>query len=224
MDLGVVVQLGLRFVPGACEAVGSNPTDPTRTEPYSIESLIFNTLWEMKKNGYSEETIKTTSQRLKRLVQNVNFNDPEEVKGWIANHQCSVGYKCGLVDCYDRYVKFNDLQWSKLNYKREDSLIKLPTEERIDKIISEVKLKHSIEFLLMKETGMRPIEIYNLTLRELDLENGIVSIRTAKGGKFRTEKLKPRTLALLKTDINKKEFGLKNHLFSKKMVYLLSFA
>ncbi len=27
--LGVVVQLGLRFAPGACEVVGSNPTDPT---------------------------------------------------------------------------------------------------------------------------------------------------------------------------------------------------
>ena len=52
----------------------------------------------------------------------------------------------------------------------------------------------------------------------------LVSIRTAEGVKFRTEKLKPRTLALLKTDINKKEFGLKNHLFSKKMVFLLSFA
>ena len=29
VDRGVVVQLGLRFAPGACEAVGSNPTDPT---------------------------------------------------------------------------------------------------------------------------------------------------------------------------------------------------
>ena len=175
MDLGVVVQLGLRFAPGACEAVGSNPTDPTRTEPTPlvVESKMFKTLWELKKSGYAQSTIETTSQRLKTISKFVDLDDPEEVRGWIANHECSIGYKCGLVDVYDRYVRLNDLEWSKPNYKREDSLIKLPTEERIDKIISEVKLKHSIEFLLMKETGMRPIEIYNLTLRELDLENGV---------------------------------------------------
>ena len=28
-DCGAVVQLGLRFAPGACEVVGSNPTGPT---------------------------------------------------------------------------------------------------------------------------------------------------------------------------------------------------
>jgi integrase len=226
VDLGVVVQLGLRFAPGACEAVGSNPTDPTRSErtPVEVDSKIFSTLWELKKSGYAQSTIETTNQRLKTISKFVDLDDPEEVRGWIANYECSIGYKCGLVDAYDRYVRFNDLEWSKPNYKREDPIVTLPTEERVDRIIQSCKLRHQIEFSLMKEYGLRPIEVHKLTLKVLDLENGIISIKTAKRGRSRQEKIKPQTLALLKIDINKKEFGLKNRLFSKKMVYLLSFA
>ena len=213
VDLGVVVQLGLRFAPGACEAVGSNPTDPTITEP-KTDSRIFKTLWEMKKSGYAQSTIETTSQRLKTISKFVDLNNPEEVRGWIADHECSLGYKCGIVDAYDRYVRFNDLEWSKPNYKREDPVITLPTEERIDRIIQSCNLRHQIEFSLMKECGLRPIEICKLTLKVLDLEKGIISIKTAKGGRSRQEKIKPQTLALLKTYISKNGLGLNDTLFS----------
>jgi len=213
VDRGVVVQLGLRFAPGACEAVGSNPTDPTITEP-ETDSRIFKTLWEMKKSGYAQSTIETTSQRLKTISKFVDPDDPEEVRGWIANHECSIGYKCGLVDAYDRYVRFNDLEWSKPKYKREDPIITLPTEERVDRIIQNCKLRHQIEFSLMKECGLRPIEIHKLTLKYLDLENGIISIKTVKGGRSRQEKIKPQTLALLKTYISKNHLGLNDNLFS----------
>jgi len=100
-------------------------TDPTITEPTPLEaeSKIFKTLWELKKSGYAQSTIETTSQRLKTICKFVDLDDPEEVRGWIANHECSIGYKCGLVDSYERYVRCNDLEWSKPNYKREDPII-----------------------------------------------------------------------------------------------------
>jgi integrase len=168
----------------------------------------------MKKSGYAQSTIETTSQRLKTISKYVDLDDPEEVRGWIADHECSIGYKCGLVDSYDRYVRFNDLEWSKPNYKREDSIVTLPTEERVDRIIQSCKLRHQIEFSLMKECGLRPIEIHKLTLKVLDLEKGIISIKTAKGGRSRQEKIKPRTLALLKTFVSKNGLGLNDTIFS----------
>jgi hypothetical protein len=35
--VGVVVQFGLRFAPGACEVRGSNPRDPTKITPRTGE-------------------------------------------------------------------------------------------------------------------------------------------------------------------------------------------
>jgi integrase len=168
----------------------------------------------LKKSGYAKATIETTNQRLKTISKSVDLDDPEEVRGWIANHECSIGYKCGLVDAYDRYVRFNDLVWSRPFYRREDPIITLPTEERIDRIIQSCKLKHQTEFSLMKECGLRTIELHKLTLRALDLENGIVSIKSAKGGRSRQERIKPQTLALLKTYISKNDLSLNDTIFS----------
>ena len=215
MDPGVVVQLGLRFAPGACEAVGSNPTDPTSSEPRKFESQIFHTLWELKKAGYAESTIETTSQRLKLLAKHCNLNDPESVRSYIASKDCTMAYKSGLVDCYDRYVRFNHLEWSKPYFRREEPIIQLPTEERVNKIISSCQSKNALQFTLLKECGLRPIELHRLTLRYVDLENGILHIKTAKHGKVRTLRLKTKTLAMLRTYVSKHRFGLSDIMFSK---------
>ncbi|NIR87069.1 hypothetical protein GWO13_05630 [Candidatus Bathyarchaeota archaeon] len=45
---------------------------------------IFATLWEMKKDGYAESTIKTTGKRLRMMARKgVNLNDSNEVKEYI---------------------------------------------------------------------------------------------------------------------------------------------
>jgi integrase len=118
------------------------------------------------------------------------------------------------VDCYDRYVRYNELSWSRPIYRREDPIIRLPTGERIDRIISSCHLKHCLEFTLIKEAGLRPIELHILTLKEIDLETGIISVRTAKHGKARVVKIRPRTLGILKTYVSKHNKGLSDNLFS----------
>jgi integrase len=133
----------------------------------------------------------------------VNLEDPKEVKGFIAKKNCSAGFKEGLVCCYHLYVQRNGLQWVKPKYRRQDPVIKVPTEERLNRIISSCHLKNVLQFTLIKETGIRPVELHRLSLKDLDLERGLVYIRTAKHGKSRTVKLKPKTLGLLKTYIYK---------------------
>lgn len=124
--------------------MGSNPTGPTISEPRKFESQIFHTLWELKKAGYAESTIETTSQRLKLFAKHCNLNDPESVRGYIASKDCTMAYKSGLVDCYDRYIRFNDLEWSKPYFRREEPIIQLPTEERVNKIISSCQSKNAL--------------------------------------------------------------------------------
>jgi len=57
----------------------------------------------------------------------------------------------------------------------------------------------------------------------IDLENGIISVRTAKHGKARVVKIQPRTLAMLKTYISKENKGLTDNLFSSPKVLTKAF-
>jgi hypothetical protein len=47
----------------------------------------------MKKNAYADTTIKATRKRLKHLKRNCDLNNPEQIKDFIANKQCSNAYK-----------------------------------------------------------------------------------------------------------------------------------
>jgi len=47
------------------------------------------TLWELKKDGYAQDTIETTDEKLKHLSKYTDLNDPESVKAFIANKDCT---------------------------------------------------------------------------------------------------------------------------------------
>jgi hypothetical protein len=81
----------------------------------------------MKKNAYADTTIKATGKRLKHLKRNCDLNNPEEIKGFIANKQCSNAYKETLTEAYDHYCQANEITWNKPFYRRYDKLPKIPT-------------------------------------------------------------------------------------------------
>ncbi|UCC27490.1 MAG: hypothetical protein JSW29_05285, partial [Candidatus Bathyarchaeota archaeon] len=90
----------------------------------------------MKKNAYADSTIKATGKRLRHLERNCNMRDPEDVKGYIATKQVSNANKEALIEAYDKIMKSLSQQWQKPFYKRYDKLPKIPTEERINMLIS----------------------------------------------------------------------------------------
>jgi len=85
----------------------------------------------MKKNGYADTTIEATGKRLRHLQKNCNLKEPEEVKGYIANKQCSNAYKESLIETYAILMKSTNQEWEQPFYKRYDKLPKIPTEEKI---------------------------------------------------------------------------------------------
>jgi hypothetical protein len=58
----------------------------------------------MKRNGREESTIKSTGYKLRFVAKNVNINNPELVKDFIINYQCSVTNKKQLVSVYNGYT------------------------------------------------------------------------------------------------------------------------
>src|SRR4030067_1584166 len=81
---------------------------------------IVNVMLWMKKNAYEETTIKQTAKRLKHLIKNCNTEDPEKVKIYVANKDCSNAYKECLIETYDIYLRSQSQRWDKPFYERYD--------------------------------------------------------------------------------------------------------
>ena len=191
------------------KVVGSNPAGPTTSRTGPARAKIFNTVWELKKRGYCDITLKAKGERLRFLARHANLDDPEAVKGFIAEQTSwSNGYKQSVAYAYDNYVKTNGLSWSLPHFRVEDKLPKIPTEEKINQIIVRARGKYVLVFSILRDTGMRPIELERTRTRDIDFERGIIAVRTAKGGAGRTVQVRRQTLALLKEYLGKHNFRL----------------
>ena len=121
----------------------------------------------MKKQAYEETTIKATVKRLKHLQKNCHLADPESIKLFVANKKCSNAFKESLIETYHIYMKSIGQQWNKPFYTRYDKLPKIPTEERINMLISHAAPRMSLILSMSKDLGSRPVELTWLTARAL---------------------------------------------------------
>jgi integrase len=152
----------------------------------------------MKKNGYADTTIEATGKRLRHLQRNCNLKDPEDVKGYIANKKCSNAFKESLIEAYDLLMRSINQEWQKPFYKRYDQLPKIPTEEKLNMLVSNARTRMALILSMSKDLGTRPIELTWLKIKDINLENGTVNIISAKHCNARILKLKTNTLEMLK--------------------------
>ncbi len=174
----------------------------------------------MKKEAYEETTIQATAKRLKHLQKNSQLENPENIKTYIANKQCSNAYKECLTEAYDIYLRSVNQTWSKPYYQRYDKLPKIPTTEKLNMLISHATPKMALILSMSKDLGTRPIELTWLKVADTDLQNGIINITGAKHTVGRNGKLRPTTLEMLKQHINKKHLTLNDRLFPTKSEYI----
>jgi integrase len=102
---------------------------------------------------------------------------------------------------------------AKVSRKRQNAE---DTEESQIKLImanSFIKLRAAIA--ISKDTGMRPVELMRLTLRNIDLQQGVVYPETAKHGSPRALKLSNETLNILNKYIASWNVPFDAHLFGK---------
>ena len=167
----------------------------------------------MKKNAYEETTIKQTAKRLKHLIKNCNTEDPEKVKIYVANKDCSNAYKECLIETYDIYLRSQSQRWDKPFYERYDKKRKAPKEQLVDFIINHARPSMKLKLKMSKNLGTRPIELTWFRVGDFDLTTGITSITGAKHTIGRNGKLKPNTLEMLKQYINRKHLTANDRLF-----------
>jgi integrase len=74
----------------------------------------------------------------------------------------------------------------------------------------------SLILSMSKDLGTRPIELTWLKVKDVNLENGLVSITSAKYCNGRTLKLKSKTLDMLKQHIHKNALNQNDRIFPTK--------
>jgi integrase/recombinase XerD len=167
----------------------------------------------MKKEAYAESTINAVRKRLLYLAKNCLLDQPEVVKGFVAEKECSNAFKETFVEAYNLYCRANDIVWKKPFYDRYNKLPKIPSEEKLNMIIARSSKKFALILSMMKDLGTRPIELTWLKVKDIDLEKGIVTITSAKHCVGRTLKLKAQTLVMLNAYVLLKKIGQNDRLF-----------
>jgi integrase len=176
-------------------------------------------IW-MKKEAYEDTTIKATAKRLKHLQKNCHLADPENIKTFVANKKCSNAFKECLVETYDIFIRSIGQKWNKPFYARYDKLPKIPTEEKINMIISHAHTRMALFLSMSKDLGSRPIELTWLKVKDIDLQTGTVNITGAKHTVGRNGKLKTNTLEMLRQYINNKHLNQDDRIFPTESEYI----
>ncbi len=85
-------------------------------------------------------------------------------------------YKANLCDFYKHYSNFYGIPFVKPRYRRDHKLPNVPSEEKINLIIGHASKKYAIIYCIIKECGLRPVEVRRLKLEDLNLEKGTISV------------------------------------------------
>lgn len=167
----------------------------------------------MKNNALAETTIHSTAKRLSLIARNVDINNPEAVKNFIANRKCSAGYKATLCQAYGRYARFNKIDFATPKNKTERRHVTIPTREKLQMLIAHARPKMKIKLMISLECGLRPVELCNLRLKDVDLDNRQIHPTTAKHGTPRTLKISLQLQAMFKEYLSKTDMKPDDRLF-----------
>ncbi len=138
--------------------------------------------WHLKKENYSEETIRTYSSALRILIEaKVNIADQSSVKEALMKY--GEARKHVFIAVYTLFLKMQGLTWNPPRCQVTRPLPFIPTERELDDLIAGCGRKLSAFLQMLKETAMRVGEAVRLKWKDLDLERKTITLnQTEKHG------------------------------------------
>jgi len=175
-------------------------------------TIIEHGFW-LQKQGYSETTIKNRMTQLGTLVnKGANLLDPESVKEVIAKQTWVKGSKLQYVTVYSTYLSMIGKKWEKPRYKPVEKLPFVPQEKELDQLISSAGKKLATFLQVLKETGARSGEAWQLKWIDVDFEIHTLAITPEKNGRPRMFKISTNLIAMLKNLPRKSDKIFNGHL------------
>ena len=151
----------------------------------------------MEKEGYRTATTRYAVEALRSLSRRVDIFDTEAVKSFLAKAEVSEGRKERLSNDLARFYRYKGLHFDKPNYRKIERLPFIPLEAEIDALISGSGTKTACLLQLLKETGIRSGEAWNLKWIDFDSERCTVNVTPEKNSKPRQLRVSSRLIAML---------------------------
>jgi len=152
----------------------------------------------MQREGYKPSTIESQVSALKGIAHHTNIHDPTAVKTYLAKLNVTEARKEALVIRLNRFYKWKGINWTPPRYHRIEKLPFIPQESEVDQLIAGIINKKLCSFLqLLKETGARPGEAWNLQWTDVNVN--IVNITPEKNSNPRQFKISNKLVAMLNT-------------------------
>ena len=191
----------------------------TRRRPRLLKNTadrILKTIEQLTADGKSQNTIDSVMTSLKILNRETDLMNPEAVKMCIATIKkrdtrnretaellCNQSKQKHLNN-YAYFAKTNGIQWEKPKLKWDTKIPITPSREQAETIISSAPtLKSATIFRVLLETGYEGQELHNTTRKDIDIEQGIITVAGTKGHSGRSFKLKASTAEMLRIYMQK---------------------
>lgn len=167
----------------------------------------------MENRGCAKGTLQSASQMLTALSRQANLNVPQQVEQAIARQQVSNSRKRNLAVAYSQYAKYYKIEWTMPKYKKDTKQFKVPTTEKLNLLIAAATPALALKLRISMETGLRPVELMNLTPNDIDTDRKTVTPRTAKNGAPRTLPIQETLCEAIKAHIRLKNVQPTQRLF-----------
>jgi integrase/ribosomal protein L37AE/L43A len=164
-----------------------------------IKGKIVEYMWFLKKEGKAESTITRRVRYLKTISKRGgNLLDPESIKRVIAQQEnWKTITKEHAVTTYSSFLKMLGKKWTPPKYNRVRKMPFIPQEKEVNDLISGCNRKTCAFLRLLKETGMRSGEAWQLEWTDLNFEHKTVSVTPEKGSNPRVLPISTELIAML---------------------------
>jgi integrase len=160
--------------------------------------LIQFAVW-LRSQGRAEDTAFRQSRILRILWQRgADLGNPESVKKNISlQDKWCQGRKENAVNAYTNLLIMQGKEWNPPQYRRIQKIPFIPQEKEINDLIAGCGNRTSAFLQLLKETGIRAGEAWQIKWTDIDIENRIVRVTPEKGSNPRAPKISEKLLAML---------------------------
>lgn len=208
------------------------PARGTKTTEADVKGRMVAFMWELKKQGLKERTIRTYHCYLETMKKRgANLLDPESVKEAIANQKWSENTRTLAISAYSKFLEVMGGTWKPPKHRKVRKLPFIPLESELDQLISGAYKKLATFLQLLKETAIRSGEAWRLKWTDIDLKRGTITLNEPeKSGNPRMFKISSTLIAMLNLmpkknehifEGNRKSFGRIFRKYRSRMAYKL---
>ena len=174
---------------------------------------MLNYLIKLQNEGRTDGTLKAHDVRLRIISKYANLNNPDTVTQYITHMKTGNNYKIAMIRTYMQYCKHNNLTWNPPKYTSDTKAIKIPSQPKLDQLIANSGKTLATKLRISKETGLRPIELMNLKVKDIALEQRTIYPTTAKHGASRSLIISTNLRDTIQAHINRNKLQLNDKLF-----------